>query len=97
MDKSLRKQLHENRDNVVKQYQLAGITLSSVKDYVLREMAIAAKESDNEACYVLLGMVYSISESDIKTDTLNNLLIMPHHFLHQAITFVLERPIPRFA
>jgi len=72
----------------MRQYELAGITVATVKAFVLEEMAIA---EDWDTQSLLLCMVYSIDDPSIKADALNHLLVMPGHSQHQAVTFEIQK------
>lgn len=85
MDKDLRLLLLASHDPS-EQYELAGISVETVKNYVLDEMALAIIDLDWEAWYALLSMTRSIPNEEIRADTLNNLLMMPGHKLHQEVT-----------
>jgi hypothetical protein len=71
MDTSLRILLDEHRNNAAKQRQLAGVTIDTVKGFVLSEMAIAIAEHDWEAWHTLFGnagiareMTYRLAKID---------------------------------
>ena len=91
MDRDLRQLLDNNRGDVLLQYKLAGAAEDTVKDYILREIAVAIEEKDWKAWDTLFGMTCKIKDPDVKADTLNNLLVMPGHQLHQEITFEIQR------
>lgn len=91
MDSELRKLLDEHTNNIVKQYQIAGITPATVKSYILSEMATAIGGSDWEASYTLLAMARAIENPEVKADVLNGLLVMHGHELHQEVTMEIQR------
>lgn len=91
MDKKLRALLEDNWGNVSEQYELAGIGRDTVKDYILREMKMAAAENDWESSQTLLSMARSIVDKEVKADTFNHLLDMPGHYHHQEVTMEIQR------
>ena len=91
MDRELRKLLDEHTNNIVKQYQIAGITPAAVMSYILSEMATAIGGRNWEACYTLLAMARAIEDPEVKADVLNGLLVMPGHELHQEVTMEIQR------
>ncbi len=91
MDLSLRKLLEKHEADPVKQYQLAGINANGIRDFVLREMLVAIDEQDWKAVNVLWGMTLDITNEQVKVDVLNNLLVMPGHTFHQAITWEIQQ------
>lgn len=90
MDRKLRRLLDEHTNDVVKQYQLAGITPTTVKSYILGEMATAIAERNWEVWNTLLAMADSVENQEVKADVLNNLLVMPGHELHQEVTMKIQ-------
>ncbi|HHQ6627609.1 hypothetical protein J8631_10540 [Serratia fonticola] len=91
MDKYLQKLLDENKGNITKQYQLVKVSNGTIREYILGEMATAVKEGDQDAWYTLLDMTLAINDQQIRVDILNNLLIMPGHDRHQAITWEIQK------
>ncbi len=91
MDISLRRRLDENRGDLAKQCQIAGISEGGIKDFILQEMLVTIEEHDWEAGLILLGMTYAIVSEQVKADVLNNLLVMPGHSLHQAVTMEIQQ------
>jgi hypothetical protein len=90
MDGTLRKLLESHSDNVSMQYQVAGITGDTVKQFILREMSTAIAEQDWEAWYTLFGLVRTIADPNTRADALNCLLVMPGHELHQEIARAIQ-------
>ena len=91
MNKELRKLLDEHPHDVPRLYQLAGVTASTVKGYILAEMEIAICARDRDAYDTLLAMACAIENPVIKADTLNRLLVMPGHEHHQRVTMEIQR------
>lgn len=91
MDRELRKSLDEHTNDIVKQYQIAGITPATVKTYIFREMATAIIDRDREAWNTLLTMAGGIEDTVVYADVLNGLLAMPGHELHQEVTMRIQR------
>jgi hypothetical protein len=90
MDSQLRKLLSDNFNDAAKQYELAGISTCTVKDYVLAEMAVASNENQWKTWITLLSIVRNIDDPHIKADTLNHLLVMPEHQIHQEVTMEIQ-------
>ncbi len=91
MDAKLRTLLDEHADNIVEQYQIAGITPATVKSFILGEMATAIDGCDWAAWYTLLALTRTIENAEAKADVLNGLLVMPGHTLHQEVTMEIQR------
>ncbi len=90
MDHKLRNLLDEHDHDAASQYTLAGLTNDTVKDFILGEMAIANERQDWKAWNTLLQMASIISDPAVKADTLNALLVMPGHQMHQAVTMEIQ-------
>jgi hypothetical protein len=90
MNRELRKLLNENTGDVLKLYQLAGVTPETIKNYILDQMATAVGEGDWEAWDTLLSMARYIESPEVKADVLNCLLVMPGHEVHQAVTMQIQ-------
>lgn len=58
----------------------------TIAQKILCEMADAVARDDQEAAYDLLDLTLRIVEPDERAAALNQLLVMPGHRLHQAIT-----------
>ena len=91
MDRNLRKLLDECRNDIAMQYQIAGITSSTVRNYIVSEMATAIRRRDWEASRTLLAMTRVVEDSEVKADILNSLLVTPGHELHQEVTMEIQR------
>ena len=91
MDSEFRAWLVEHRGDAGRQYQLAGITAATIKDYILREMTIAIGESDWETYRTLFTMAHRIENPEVRADVFNHLLVMPGHDLHQEVTMAIQR------
>jgi hypothetical protein len=65
--------------------------LETVKQKILREMAVAIAESDWQASYALLDLARTIGDREQRADVLNNLLVMPGHELHQEVTREIQK------
>jgi hypothetical protein len=91
MDRKLRKLLDECANDIVMQYQIAGITPATVRNYIISEMATAISGRDWEASRTLLAMTRIVEDSEVKADVLNNLLVTPGHELHQEVTMEIQR------
>ncbi len=90
MDTTLRNLLDENDHNATGQYPLAGLTNDTVKDFILAEMLVANARLDWEAWNTLLRMASAIVDPVVKADTLNALLVMPDHQMHQAVAMEIQ-------
>lgn len=91
MDNHLRILLDEHGNDPAQQYRLAGIDADSAKEFILAEMEIANDSRDWDAWNTLLRMAASIRDPAVKAETLNALLVMPGHELHQAVTKEIQR------
>ena len=58
----------------------------TVKQKILREMALAIAQSDWEASHDLLDLIRTVSQPVDRAEILNELLVMPGHKLHQEVT-----------
>jgi lipopolysaccharide biosynthesis regulator YciM len=91
MDIYLQKLPDENKGNITKQEQLVNISMETIREYILGEMATAVEEGDRDAWNTLLDMTLAINDQQVRVDILNNLLIMPGHDRHQAITWEIQK------
>ena len=78
--------LEEARSKVRNKAQLAGVTESTIKGFIVGEIVSAIEQDDWFLQNSLLELAYSIGNPELKADILNNLLLSPGHEFHQEIT-----------
>jgi hypothetical protein len=62
-----------------------------LKQTILCEMAVAIEKDDWEASYDLVCLTQTIDDPEVRADVLNQLLVMPGHKHHQAVTMEIQQ------